>query len=267
MKFMVQTLTPLGPPPEGIVLKSPEQMSRVRHHQKALVDLVAERGLVGGATFVVVSVGMGAATESAIVRNSAGHHLTLDGPFAETKELLAGFDIIDFASREDAIAFAKNEHLAFDHTMIVWPIEEMWWINTFRDYSNTTLFMLSMFAKENAMQPEGDRGRVARQVQRVGAEYMQQRAFIENKTIAWAGARLRPSEEAAFLRFAQGSIVDEKMPLGAGGEAMTGFCFIACESMDAAKAWARKLAIRENDAIEVRTVNGFWWTYHDEEKR
>jgi hypothetical protein len=236
MKFMVQTLIPNGPPHEEMVLDSAEQMSRVRHHQKALGDLIAARGLVGGGTFVVASIGMGPATQSAVVRNSAGRHLTLDGPFAETKELLAGFDIIDLASRDDAIAFAKNEHLQFDHTMIVWPIEEMWWINTFKAGGNGNLFMLSTLSKERAPRPEPERGRIAKQVQRVGAEYVQQRGIIENQTIAWAGARLRPRAEAAFLRFSQGRIGDEALPFGAGEEAMTGFCFVACDSMDAAKS-------------------------------
>lgn len=37
---------------------------------------------------------------------SSGRKIVTDGPFAETKELIAGYTIIDVASREEAIAWA-----------------------------------------------------------------------------------------------------------------------------------------------------------------
>ena len=41
-------------------------------------------------------------------RVSKGEHTTLDGPFAETKELIAGITVVDVASKEEAIAWMKR---------------------------------------------------------------------------------------------------------------------------------------------------------------
>jgi len=42
------------------------------------------------------------------VRFSGGKPLVIDGPFAETKELIAGYWVINVKSREEAIAWAKR---------------------------------------------------------------------------------------------------------------------------------------------------------------
>ncbi|MEO8908463.1 MAG: YciI family protein [Microbacteriaceae bacterium] len=51
--------------------------------------------------------------ESAVtVKRRDGHVVTTDGPFAETKELIAGFDVIDCESREEAIEIASRHPMA-----------------------------------------------------------------------------------------------------------------------------------------------------------
>jgi hypothetical protein len=42
------------------------------------------------------------------VRLSSGQFTTLDGPFSETKELIAGVTMIDVVSKEEAIAWIKR---------------------------------------------------------------------------------------------------------------------------------------------------------------
>jgi hypothetical protein len=42
------------------------------------------------------------------VRLSKGEFSTVDGPFSETKELIAGVTVVDVASREEAIAWIKR---------------------------------------------------------------------------------------------------------------------------------------------------------------
>jgi hypothetical protein len=52
--------------------------------------------------------GLQASSKGARVRFSGGKPMVTDGPFAETKELVAGFWIIQVASKADAIAWAKR---------------------------------------------------------------------------------------------------------------------------------------------------------------
>jgi hypothetical protein len=47
-------------------------------------------------------------TEKARTLRGAGAGLVIDGPFAETKEQLLGFYVMDFAGEDDAIAAARD---------------------------------------------------------------------------------------------------------------------------------------------------------------
>ena len=50
--------------------------------------------------------------------DKAGRNTVLDGPFAEAKELVAGFWLIQAASLADAVAWARNYPFAQDHAAV-----------------------------------------------------------------------------------------------------------------------------------------------------
>ncbi|TAM71242.1 MAG: hypothetical protein EPN48_01280 [Microbacteriaceae bacterium] len=50
--------------------------------------------------------------EAVTVKRRNGRVVATDGPFAETKELIAGFDVIDCASREEAVEIASQHPMA-----------------------------------------------------------------------------------------------------------------------------------------------------------
>lgn len=61
------------------------------------------------------------------VRVRDGHALVTDGPFAETKEQLAGFDILDCADLDEAIEVAQKHPMARHGILEVrpfWPFQE-----------------------------------------------------------------------------------------------------------------------------------------------
>lgn len=57
---------------------------------------------------LVELAGLKPSSEGFRVKFSAGKKTVIDGPFAETKELVAGFWIIDVKSREEALNWAKR---------------------------------------------------------------------------------------------------------------------------------------------------------------
>jgi hypothetical protein len=59
------------------------------------------------------------------VRVRDGKQLVTDGPFAETREILGGFYLIDVASREQAIAIAARHPGARLGTVEVRPVLEI----------------------------------------------------------------------------------------------------------------------------------------------
>jgi hypothetical protein len=61
-------------------------------------------------------------TEATTVRLRNGETLVLDGPFAETKEQVAGFDIIDCADLDEAIEIASKHPTAGLGTIEVRPL-------------------------------------------------------------------------------------------------------------------------------------------------
>src|SRR5262245_47294611 len=57
----------------------------------------------------VMSARLGGAGSAKTVRRDAGGRATVsDGPFAETKEILGGFYVIEAASLEEAVAWAER---------------------------------------------------------------------------------------------------------------------------------------------------------------
>ena len=63
---------------------------------------------------------------AATVRVRAGKTLVSDGPFAESKEWLAGFDLLDCASLDEAIAIASRHPMARFGSIELrpfWPID------------------------------------------------------------------------------------------------------------------------------------------------
>ena len=56
------------------------------------------------------------------VRIRAGKALVTDGPFAETKEAVGGFDIIECGSLEEAVAIAGGHPVAHMGTIEVRPL-------------------------------------------------------------------------------------------------------------------------------------------------
>ena len=61
-------------------------------------------------------------SDASRVRVKAGHHMVTDGPFAETKESLGGFYLIECDGKQEAIEWAKKVPLSEGGFVEVRPI-------------------------------------------------------------------------------------------------------------------------------------------------
>ena len=64
-------------------------------------------------------------TDACRVRLKAGQHQVMDGPFAETKEALGGFYLIECATKQEALEWAKKIPLregGFIDVRPIWPM-------------------------------------------------------------------------------------------------------------------------------------------------
>src|ERR1700722_106274 len=262
MKYMITGGEMRG---ESESIDAEELNRRIRFHQQKLDELLRSRLKSGKSGLINVSVGLGPRRETVTVKNRDGEHLRIDGPFPETKELVGGFDIIDFDSLEEAIAYAKYPGAHESLVIEVRPIREFWWISQTSGQAASKIFMLTSVEDERAALklPESERTKIMRQHQGVGAEYVASRAMLDQEPGLWVGARLQVSEQAKTIRRKNGARIVTDGPFAETKEVAGGFNLVACASTDEAITWANKLALREGDAIEVRPVEGCWWVYHE----
>jgi hypothetical protein len=283
MKFTIMHLEPRG---EWATLDADEMNRRVWRHQQKLDELVMTRARSGPPGLICASAGLDEERNVVTVKRERGRHACVDGPFPETKEVIGGLDIIEFASRQDAIEWGQAVHVHPSHVSEVRPVGEFWWISGMVDrvrlmnverWSETAdhpphgqspathVFMLTSIEDERALagRPEGERRQIAPEHQLVGAEYVRQRSLLTHEPGMWLGVRCGPSTEAATIRWNGGARVAADGPFTATKDVIGGFNLVACASQDEALAWAHKLAPRDGDAIEVRPVRGCWWIYHE----
>lgn len=68
---------------------------------------------------------LGAAAAATTVRVRAGELLVSDGPFAETKEVIVGFDILECADLDEAIEVARAHPMAWTGRIELRPFVDL----------------------------------------------------------------------------------------------------------------------------------------------
>ena len=86
---------------------------------RSWVDEMTERGIL------LHGSPLSLAANAAIVRVRDGETLVSDGPYAETKEQVGGYDLIEFADLDTAIEVAAAHPLANTATIEVRALEDL----------------------------------------------------------------------------------------------------------------------------------------------
>jgi hypothetical protein len=77
--------------------------------------------------------GLKPSSAGARIRFRGGKPSIVDGPFSETKELVAGFTLIDVASREEALEWAKRWPAEDGHGHVELELRQVYEIEDFGD--------------------------------------------------------------------------------------------------------------------------------------
>ena len=104
---------------EGEPMPSQEQM------QRAYKDVDAFNGELQSSGVWVFAGGLQPPSSATVVRAQGGQVVTTDGPFAETKEQLGGFWIIDVADLDAALEWARRATVACAAPVEVRPFQEI----------------------------------------------------------------------------------------------------------------------------------------------
>lgn len=130
MRFMM-LMIPLGyesAPPD--VQLDPERVAAMMRYNEALKD----------AGVLITLEGLHPPSMGARVSFAGGKPVVTDGPFAETKEVLGGYWMIEVASRDDAIAWAKRCPASENEIIEIRQVQEM------ADFSDDVQQALAGFA-------------------------------------------------------------------------------------------------------------------------
>ncbi|MEM8902464.1 MAG: YciI family protein [Actinomycetota bacterium] len=114
MKYMLALYSdPANEPADG----SPEQAKDMERWFAYTNDLVEAGAMLGGE-------GLQGPETATTVRVREGSTITSDGPFAETKEVLGGFYVIEAPDLDAAIGWAAKIPNVNHGTVEVWPVME-----------------------------------------------------------------------------------------------------------------------------------------------
>src|SRR5436190_22944018 len=92
----------------AIVKANKESEAGVLPDPKLLADMGKFNEELSKAGVLLAADGLQASSKGARVRFSGAKRTVIDGPFAETKELIAGFWILQVKSKEEAIEWIKR---------------------------------------------------------------------------------------------------------------------------------------------------------------
>ena len=88
--------------PDVIAALSEEQMAAVGDGHQRFIDAITETGEM------LSTNALGDPSQSTVVRSRGGVPEVVDGPFAETKEFMGGYYLIDVESKDRAVELAKQ---------------------------------------------------------------------------------------------------------------------------------------------------------------
>ena len=88
--------------PADAVAPSADELATITHDVEAVHQQLADEGawVFGG--------GLHDPTTATVVQTTGGRAVTTDGPFAETKEVLGGFSVIDVPDLDAALVWAER---------------------------------------------------------------------------------------------------------------------------------------------------------------
>jgi hypothetical protein len=108
-----------------IVKANKESEAGVLPSKELLSKMMAFNEELGKAGVMLAGEGLQPSSKGMRVKFSSTHRTVTDGPFAETKELIAGFWIWQTASREEALEWAKRAPMEDGQELEIRPFYEV----------------------------------------------------------------------------------------------------------------------------------------------
>jgi hypothetical protein len=190
---------------------------------------------------------------AATVRVRDGETLVSDGPFAETKEFIAGIDLLECADLDDAIEVAAKHPTSWFHAIEIRPFTDGLRLGEAasafarEDDSGGAPYLLMMWI--------GGTAAVALDDEAVVQEGKAWRHDLEARGVHVLGGRLEGGHTATTVRVRDGQTLLSDGPLIETEEVVAGIDVVSCTDRQQAIELAAGHPIARYHAIEVRP---FW---------
>ncbi|HUG52374.1 MAG TPA: YciI family protein [Vicinamibacteria bacterium] len=91
-----------------MVKATPDTEAGVRTEERLMADMAAYHETLARAGVLLDASSLQPSAKGFRIRYTQGKRTTIDGPFAQSRELIAGYTLIQVKSREEAIEWAKR---------------------------------------------------------------------------------------------------------------------------------------------------------------
>jgi hypothetical protein len=190
--------------------------------------------------------------EAAVVRVRDGEVLVSDGPFAETKEQIAGYDVIECPSLAEAIEVAAKHPVARFGAVEVRPFDRGgWWRAPDRrgQGDDPEYLMIHCLDETAQLSPADDcevPGSAAARAQKAWD------ADTYARAVKLAGGRLQSASTARTVRVREGEVLVADGPFAETKEQVAGFNVLACPSLADAVEIASQHPTARFGTLELR---------------
>jgi hypothetical protein len=186
------------------------------------------------------------------VRFSGGKTSVIDGPFTETKELIAGFSMLELQSKEEAIAWVKRWPALDGHGNVEIEIRDVGCASGLigivqpppsASASSKQRFMVLLKADRDSEAGNDPGEKVLAAMARRNQESLKAGLLI-------AGDGLQPSSKGARVKFSGGKPSVFDGPFAETKELVAGYWLIQTDSLQEAIEWVRRYPYPRGEDVE-----------------
>ena len=188
-------------------------------------------------------------SDATTVRERYGELLVTDGPFAETKEQVAGYDVIECASAEEALQWAAKHPTARMGAIEVRPLSDSPAAVPLPEQQPATMRYILLVCVDEHVQL------TSQEAAGMGPATEAWVAEMERKGARLYGAQSGPAGSARTVRVRDDDVLVTDGPFAETKEQIAGFDILECADLDEAIDAAAKHPVSRIGAMEVRP---FW---------
>lgn len=204
------------------------------------------------------------ASQATTVRVRHGETIVSDGPFAESKEVVGGFDLIDCADLDEAIEIAAKHPVSWFHSIEIRPLADYQLGPTDKGTEGVDAVPDHSPSSEQITPPAPGRRRYLLFICVNGiAETDEEEAAIRQEAAQWLAAvaergvevyghALKPPETASTVRVRDGETLITDGPFVETKEFIAGIHILDCTSREEAVEFAGRHPIARYHRVEVR---------------